>query len=331
MTLEAPANPDTGPGRPTVPALRDAPRGGASRLGRRSRHRPRAPPGSGRPVAWTSPPTRSPGPPCRWWRVRWSNVLACPGSAARWCAAFLLVGPALPVHTTPRRVRTLARWEAVPERERAGQRVRRRFPAAWRHEVTVDRLGAIFDALPEQWNDATDAFYLWQRMQRWAGVTTTSTCLDRFAMIPCSTRGSGCRPSGTTTGPCRHALPQPHPRGLPRTWQTFRWTTVRLRTSMRTRESRTVPDSRHSPRGRPDGRPSSVCSRVLAPRRGAPPWSTWWSVSGRRGPSLLVPVAEVPVLRAGFVDDVVAGAGTVPTPATVGLLTTLIAGGRDLP
>jgi asparagine synthase (glutamine-hydrolysing) len=36
----------------------------------------------------------------------------------------------------------------------------------------------------EDWLTATDEFYLWQRMQRWAGITETAVCFDREVVNP---------------------------------------------------------------------------------------------------------------------------------------------------
>ena len=39
-------------------------------------------------------------------------------------------------------------------------------------------------ATGREWLAATDDFYLYQRMQRWAGVTDTAVCLDRSVVNP---------------------------------------------------------------------------------------------------------------------------------------------------
>jgi asparagine synthase (glutamine-hydrolysing) len=39
-------------------------------------------------------------------------------------------------------------------------------------------------ATGQDWLTATDEFYLWQRMQRWAGVTGTAVCFDREVVNP---------------------------------------------------------------------------------------------------------------------------------------------------
>lgn len=51
-------------------------------------------------------------------------------------------------------------------------------------ERAVDRIFGLMVASGREWLDATDDFYLYQRMQRWAGVTDTAVCLDRTVINP---------------------------------------------------------------------------------------------------------------------------------------------------
>lgn len=48
----------------------------------------------------------------------------------------------------------------------------------------VDRIHGLMSATGKDWLPATDDFYLYQRMQRWAGVTDTAVCLDRSVVNP---------------------------------------------------------------------------------------------------------------------------------------------------
>jgi asparagine synthase (glutamine-hydrolysing) len=48
----------------------------------------------------------------------------------------------------------------------------------------VDRIHGLMAATGKPWLPATDDFYLYQRMQRWAGVTDTAVCLDRSLVNP---------------------------------------------------------------------------------------------------------------------------------------------------
>lgn len=51
-------------------------------------------------------------------------------------------------------------------------------------DLAVDRIHALFAASGREWLEATDDFYLRQRMQRWAGVTDTAVCFDRSVVNP---------------------------------------------------------------------------------------------------------------------------------------------------
>jgi asparagine synthase (glutamine-hydrolysing) len=64
-------------------------------------------------------------------------------------------------------------------------------PAALRPAVragardgAIDRIHALMAGTGKEWLEATDDFYLYQRMQRWAGVTDTAVCLDRSVVNP---------------------------------------------------------------------------------------------------------------------------------------------------
>lgn len=51
-------------------------------------------------------------------------------------------------------------------------------------DAAIDRIHALMAATGREWLAATDDFYLYQRMQRWAGVTDTAVCLDRSVVNP---------------------------------------------------------------------------------------------------------------------------------------------------
>lgn len=51
-------------------------------------------------------------------------------------------------------------------------------------ERAVDRILGLMLSTGQDWLRATDEFYLYQRMQRWAGVTDTAVCLDRSVVNP---------------------------------------------------------------------------------------------------------------------------------------------------
>lgn len=51
-------------------------------------------------------------------------------------------------------------------------------------ERAIDRIFGLMADTGKEWLAATDDFYLYQRMQRWAGVTDTAVCLDRSVVNP---------------------------------------------------------------------------------------------------------------------------------------------------
>lgn len=51
-------------------------------------------------------------------------------------------------------------------------------------ERAIDRIFGLMANTGKEWLAATDDFYLYQRMQRWAGVTDTAVCLDRSVINP---------------------------------------------------------------------------------------------------------------------------------------------------
>lgn len=51
-------------------------------------------------------------------------------------------------------------------------------------ERAIDRIFELMANTGQEWLAATDDFYLYQRMQRWAGVTDTAVCLDRSVVNP---------------------------------------------------------------------------------------------------------------------------------------------------
>lgn len=96
---------------------------------------------------------------------------------------FYYVGRPTRSPSTTRRVTRLAHWRLFPNEGVPDGVLAPEF-ARWRRDITMRQIDDIFATLPGVWAEATDAFYLWQRMQRWAGATTTSTCLERFSVNP---------------------------------------------------------------------------------------------------------------------------------------------------
>ena len=51
-------------------------------------------------------------------------------------------------------------------------------------ESTTNEIHAALVDSGQRWFEATDRFYLYERVQRWAGVTDTAVCLDRRTVNP---------------------------------------------------------------------------------------------------------------------------------------------------
>lgn len=96
---------------------------------------------------------------------------------------FYYVGRPGRARTTRARVARLARWRLFPNEAVPDEVLEPGF-AQWRRTAALEELEAVFATLPHGWAEATDAFYLWQRMHRWAGATATSTCQDRLSLNP---------------------------------------------------------------------------------------------------------------------------------------------------
>jgi asparagine synthase (glutamine-hydrolysing) len=80
-------------------------------------------------------------------------------------------------------VRRLAKWRLfsndVIQAECLG-----RARADWAQEVTVSRLQEIFSGYDCDWLTATDMFYTFQRMSRWAGLNLTAASNERVLLSP---------------------------------------------------------------------------------------------------------------------------------------------------
>lgn len=102
------------------------------------------------------------------------------GEVAR---GFYYFGPAVSMPVNRRATDVLAAWRMFANESVTADVVEPDFAAAARRFT----LGEIFDTLAATglpWLEATDEFYLWQRMQRWAGVTDTAVAFDREVVNP---------------------------------------------------------------------------------------------------------------------------------------------------
>jgi asparagine synthase (glutamine-hydrolysing) len=87
------------------------------------------------------------------------------------------------VPVTRRRVEKLAEWRMFSNEAVADVALHRDF-STWSREVATNEIYSTLLSYDLDWFTATDEFYLFQRMQRWAGVLTTAGCLERTVINP---------------------------------------------------------------------------------------------------------------------------------------------------
>ena len=102
------------------------------------------------------------------------------GEVAR---GFYYFGPARDVGVTAGRVARLARWRMFSN-EAVGAGVLRPEFLAFAESTALASVQASFATYGPDWLTATDAFYLHERMRRWAGVLASATCLERPVVNP---------------------------------------------------------------------------------------------------------------------------------------------------
>lgn len=84
---------------------------------------------------------------------------------------------------TMRRVQRLTAWRMFANEAASADLFTPDF-ASWAHSFAVNRVHQLLLESGCDWLTSTDEFYLWQRMQRWAGVVDTSVCYDRDVVDP---------------------------------------------------------------------------------------------------------------------------------------------------
>jgi asparagine synthase (glutamine-hydrolysing) len=102
------------------------------------------------------------------------------GEVAR---GFYYLGPATSAPVTRKRVERLTRWRMFANESVSPDAMDPAF-VAWAREFAVNEVFALSVATGHDWMEATDDFYLEQRMQRWAGVTETAVCFNRVVSNP---------------------------------------------------------------------------------------------------------------------------------------------------
>jgi asparagine synthase (glutamine-hydrolysing) len=102
------------------------------------------------------------------------------GEVAR---GFYYLGPVTTAEVTRRRVERLTRWRMFANESIPAGALDPEF-ATWARAFGVDEVYALTAATGRNWMAATDEFYLYQRMQRWAGIVGTAVCFERVAINP---------------------------------------------------------------------------------------------------------------------------------------------------
>ena len=237
---------------------------------------------------------------------------------------FYYVGPPTGSRSTPAKVARLAEWRLFPNESVPDSVLEPGF-AQWRRAATLDELEGVFATLPRVWEEATDAFYLWQRMQRWAAATATSTCMDRVsinpmldprfiavgAQVPPVERAGMrflssilCELDPTLASLPLDGRPSPDVYANPGPVNRARLVSLTLRKAAGKARQRTLGEARPAAGGR------SVADGVVA----------HW----RSDPSDLDLVRRTGVVREAVLDQLVSGA-LVPGASTVGFLATIAA------
>ena len=102
------------------------------------------------------------------------------GEVAR---GFYYFGPNLRLPVTRGLVAMLAGWRMFANEAVSSNVLDDRF-ARYARSHTIDEITRILSATGRAWSEATDEFYLWQRMQRWSGIVHTAVCNEREIVNP---------------------------------------------------------------------------------------------------------------------------------------------------
>ena len=99
------------------------------------------------------------------------------------CRGFYYFGQPRHATTSPHLIGQLANWRLYANEAVDARALQPGFVASARTDA-LDRITASFDGAPPQWLRATDHFYLYQRMQRWAGAHGSVAAVNRFFINP---------------------------------------------------------------------------------------------------------------------------------------------------
>jgi asparagine synthase (glutamine-hydrolysing) len=102
------------------------------------------------------------------------------GEVAR---GFYYFGPIVPLPVTRTLSKALARWRLFTNESVPNGVLTDDF-AQWARSFTTEQVHRALTATGERFWAATDEFYLFQRMQRWAGVIDSASCFQRDTVNP---------------------------------------------------------------------------------------------------------------------------------------------------
>ncbi|WP_446664589.1 hypothetical protein [Flexivirga sp. B27] len=102
------------------------------------------------------------------------------GEVAR---GFYYVGPAFDYPVSKPFTRTLAGWRMYANDSVAPAALNPEF-SSWAREFATKEIHRVLLESGMPWLQATDELYLYERMQRWAGVTDSAVCLGRATVNP---------------------------------------------------------------------------------------------------------------------------------------------------
>lgn len=102
------------------------------------------------------------------------------GEVAR---GFYYTGSLLPWPITRASAGMLATWRLFPNDAVSDEPFVSDF-SSWRRSFTISEVRATLEASAVPFWQATDEFYLYQRMQRWAGVLDSASCFERETLNP---------------------------------------------------------------------------------------------------------------------------------------------------
>lgn len=245
------------------------------------------------------------------------------GLGGETCRGFYHFGQPRHATTSPRLVNHLATWRLYANEAVEPAALDPDFVASARTDA-LDRVAASFDGAPSDWLSATDHFYLYQRMQRWAGAHGSVAATRRFFVNPMFDR---------QFVQFAHAVPPNEKRAGRLTGQLIQ----RLDPALAAvpLDSGLLP-ARLGQRGLRSGAAAARVTAKKAVRKlrqrlrhagraqlGADEMAALVVAHWRAEPHVVAPLGRTGIVREAWLDEVVAGRRDVPA-ATVAFLTNLL-------